>query len=306
MNIFDIIDFTRKEILDDTKKPYGWENQALLGHLNRAYEELCRESKCLIDSSTVTVCNINLFSNQGEFPYHSRIIYVYEARRQSDGVEILPKTEEYMNGFVLNWRNTTGTPRFRIMNSRNRYFTVYPKFDSVGYVAGTSNIDFSVDTGPIYSIEQSGATLMSHFTPGDTFSVTGTTSNNGTFTVVNVTNTQIIVNEIVTGETNTNAILRKVRDVAILRVARLPLASWTLAELEGDNPPSPEIDETYHLGLCDGIAKFAFRKQDTETYDPQKSVFHSGLFEEFKSMVTWDMASLMEGDTICTPHYGTL
>ena len=306
MNIFDIIDFTRSEILDDAIKPYAWDNRALLGHLNRAYEELCRESKCIIDSTTAEICRINLLSNQGMFPIHSKVIYVYGARRQSDGAKIWPKTEEYMDRLFTNWQSVIGKPYLRIMNTKNRFLTVYPRFDSVGYIVGTSDIDFAVASGPVYTIEKSGATFLSHFSIGDSLVVTGTTLNNSTLTIVDLTNTVVTVSGVVIAETKTNAILQKVRDVALLRVARLPLAPWTLAELEGETPPSPEIDEAYHSGLFDGIGKFAFRKQDTETYDPEKAAFHSGIFEDFKSKVAWELASLMEGDTIGTPHEGTL
>ena len=306
MNIFDIIDFTRSEILDDTIKPYGWENKALLGHLNRAYEELCRESKCIIDSTTAATCRINLLSNQGVFPLHSRVIYVYGARRQSDGAKIWPKTEEYMDRLFANWQSIVGKPYLRIMNTQNRFLTIYPKFDSIGYVAGISDIDFAVASGPVYTIEKSGATFLSHFSIGDSLVVTGTDSSNGTFTIADLTDTVITVNEMIVAATDTSAILQKIRDVALLRVARLPLIPWKLAELEGETPPSPEIDETYHLGLSDGIGKFVFRKQDTETYDPEKAKFHEEEFEQFKSDVRWDMTQLMEGDTICNPHFGMI
>lgn len=307
MNIFDIIDFARSEILDDTLKPYKWENKALLGHLNRAYEELCRESKCLIDSTTPAVCRVDLLSNQGMVALHPKIVYVYSARRQADGGKILPKTEEFMDTIIYNWQNVTGIPFFRIMNSQSRYLTLYPKYDSVGYVVGSSDINFVVATGPIYTIEKAGAVFSQHFLVGDSVVVTGTTLNNGTFTVLDVVSDTILkTTGALHAESGTNAILQKIRNVALLRVARLPLLQWTLAELESGTPPSPEIDEDYHMGLLDGIGKYAFRKQDTETYDPEKAKFHAGEFEDFKSKVAWEMASLSEGNTVCTPHYGAL
>lgn len=74
MNIWDIIDITRSEILDDTLEPYKWTNKALLTHLNKAYEELCRESWCLIDATTASVCSINLLSNQGNTQFRLRLL----------------------------------------------------------------------------------------------------------------------------------------------------------------------------------------------------------------------------------------
>jgi hypothetical protein len=208
-----------------------------------------------------------------------------------------------MEFYATNWRNVTGDPVFRVMDTHNRYFTVYPKYDTVGYIAGSSNINFVAST---HKITKAGATFTSHFSTGDTLVVTGTTLNNGTFTLSNVANTELTVSQALVNENSTSALLQKVRDVALLRVARLPITQWTLAQLEGSSPPSPEIDDTYHIGLSDGIAKFAFLKQDTETYDPNKATNHRTIFEGFKSDIRWDMASLMEGETVASPHYGNL
>lgn len=215
---------------------------------------------------------------------------------------LIPKTESYMELTTSNWRTATGTPIFRVMDTASRIFTVYPKFDLTGYISGSSNITFVASGG---KIQKAGATFLSHFSIGDSLVVTGTTLNNGTFTLANVANTELTVSETLVNENSTSAILQKIREVAKLRVARLPLTMWTLAQLEGASPPSPEIDETYHTYLFDGIGKFAFLKQDVETYDPQKAESHRVAFEDLKSLVRWDMAMLAEGDMICTPHYGS-
>lgn len=306
MNIWDIVDITRAEILDDYEQPYKWDNRALLTHLNRSYEELCRETFCLFDNSTASLCQINLLSNQGEYALPAKIVKVWQMRRQSDGVSIMPKTESYMEFIQANWRAVTGTkPVFRVMDTMSRIFTIYPKYDTTGYTAGSSDITFATGIGG-NTITKAGATFTSHYSIGDSLVVTGTTSNNGTYTITNVAATIITVSETLTNESNTSAVLKKVKDVALLRVSRLPLVPWTLGDLEGNSPPSPEIDEALHTGLFDGIAKFAFLKQDTETYDPQKAASHRAAFEDFKSEVRWEVATLMEGDTVCSPHYGSL
>lgn len=303
MNIFDIVDLTRSEILDDHLIPYRWENRALLTHLNRSYEELCRETFCLIDSTTVATCRVNLLSNQSTYSLHAKVLKVLGARRQSDDFPLIAKSESYMDSLLTGWRTTTGQPFIRVMNTADRIFSIYPKYDSVGYIAGSSDITFVAATS---KITKAGATFTSHYSTGDSLVVTGSTSNNGTFTITNVTATEITVSETLVNESNTSAVLQKVREVAILRVARLPLTMWTLGDLEGSNPPSPEIDETYHTGLFDGIAKFAFLKQDTEVYDPTKAASHKADFEDFKSRVRWEIADLTEGGTIAEPHYGAL
>lgn len=303
MNIVEILDYVRIEILDDTVGPnYLWPDKQLVRHLNRAYEELCRESECLIDNSTAAVCQIPLLSNQGEYAYHAKILKIFDMRRSSDGGWILPKTEEYMYGYT-NWRSQTGTiPIFRIMNLRNRYFTIYPKYDTVGYVAGSSDISFAQATK---IISRAGEDFTAHYASGDSIVVDGTTNNDGTFTIVTVAATAITVSEALVNESNTSATIQKVEDTALLRVTRLPITSWTEADLLVGTA-TPEIDVTYHMGLSDGVAKYAFGKQDTQTYDPRKAADHAKKFEDFKSDVKWDILRLMEGDAIMSPHYGAL
>jgi hypothetical protein len=302
VTIVEILDYTRNEILDDTVQPYLWTNSYLLKHLNRAYEELCRETLCLVDSTTTAVCQIKLLSNLGLHTYHAKIIQIFDMRRNSDGAPIMPKSEHFMMYLTSNWRSLTGIPLYRIMDTQNRSFTVYPKYDSTGYIAGSSNITFTAATK---IISQAGATFTDHFETGDSIVITGTTNNNGTFTITNVAATEITVSETVVNENNTSAVIRKVRETAILRVARLPLVSWTDADFN-TGTATPEIDATYHVGLADGIAKLALRKQDTQTYDPNKAKEHEKKFEEFKSDVRYDIRMLMEGDNVFTPSYGAI
>jgi len=49
-------------------------------------------------------------------------------------------------------------------------------------------------------------------------------------------------------------------DTAYLVVSRLPLISFTMQT-------SPEIDEKYHIDLCDWAAKLAFSKPDSDAYN---------------------------------------
>lgn len=64
-------------------------------------------------------------------------------------------------------------------------------------------------------------------------------------------------------------------DTAYLVVSRLPLWSFTLQT-------SPEIDEQYHIGLCDWAAHLAFLKPDSETLNAKLSdVYASKFIEQF-------------------------
>ena len=305
MNVKEIIDYTRSEVLDDAVVPYLWTDAGLISHLNRVYEELARESKCIIDSSTASTCTVNLLANTTLHVLSPKVVHVFNAWRNSDGYPMYKKTEAFMEGYA-NWRATTGTaPYWLIMDSRNRYFSIYPKYDTTGYVAGASDIQFVAATSKITKV---GATFTSHFTTGDELVVTGTTSNNATLTITNVAATEITVSGTLVNEANTSAILWLVKDKALLRVARLPITLFTANDLTLATPPTPEIDATYHYGLADGVAKYAYLKPDSETYDPKAADRHGAIFERFKSDVAFEIASLMQDGNWSqgVPHYGTI
>ena len=62
-------------------------------------------------------------------------------------------------------------------------------------------------------------------------------------------------------------------DTAYLTVSRLPLQPFGLNT-------SPEIDEQYHIGLCDWAAHLAYMKPDTETINLNLSKMYEAKFIE--------------------------
>ena len=303
MNIAEIISFTRNEILDDAIQPYLWTDAGLVRHFNRAYEELARETYCIIDSSTVSVCQIPLLANQSLHTMSSKVLNVLDSWLNSNGYQLYRKTEAYMRGYT-NWRAHTGSPYWLIIDSQSRSIIPYPKYDTVGYVQGSSNITFDAVAK---TITKAGETFTDHYETGDSLVVTGSTSNNGTFTLSNVADTVLTVDETVVDEVLCSALLQKVRDTVLMRVARLPLVTYTANDLELGTPPTPELDATYHYGMADGIAKYAYLKQDSETYDTQKAKRHGDAFEEFKSQVRLEVGILhSDGNNQFAPHLGTL
>ena len=64
-------------------------------------------------------------------------------------------------------------------------------------------------------------------------------------------------------------------DTAYLVVSRLPLLPFTLET-------SPEIDERYHIDLCDWIANLAYRKADSDTLNlPLAKEYENSFTQKF-------------------------
>jgi len=75
------------------------------------------------------------------------------------------------------------------------------------------------------------------------------------------------------GNTITFVLAPSVSDTAYLVVSRIPLTPFTLNT-------APEIDEQYHLGLCDWAAHLAYLKPDSETINLELSNVYAGRFEQ--------------------------
>ena len=73
------------------------------------------------------------------------------------------------------------------------------------------------------------------------------------------------------GNTITFVLAPSATDTAYLVVSRLPLTPFTLSS-------SPEIDEQYHMGLCDWAAHLAYLKPDSETINLDLAKFYEERF----------------------------
>lgn len=306
MNVTEIIGLERESILDDVKEPYLWSDRELVFYLNESLNEFCREVWAITDQTTPGLTQLKLLSNVGLYALDERVVNVKSARLASGGNWGKPLTktsESKLDQTLYNWRATTGTPREYSPDAASTYLSVYPKFDSVGEVIGSADISFAAATK---IISKPGATFASHFDTGDSIVISGTTGNNGTFTISLVTDTEITVNEALANEANTSAILRKVRDTLLMIVNRIPLTPITIFDISASTPVVPEIKSIYHGGLLHGIAKRAFLKQDAETYDPQKAERHRLLFEQFKAKAKTDLIRLTAIDDTMAPRLGCM
>jgi hypothetical protein len=75
------------------------------------------------------------------------------------------------------------------------------------------------------------------------------------------------------GNTITFLLAPSVDDTAYLTVSRLPLNPFTLST-------SPEIDEKYHIDLCDWTAHLAYMKNDSDTMNLDMAKFYEGRFTQ--------------------------
>lgn len=301
--VAEVIARTREEVLDDTdSQKYLWSNDELIHHLNRAANEIYKVARPAVDQRTTDLMEVSLLSNLGVYALDSRVLSISDARLDDNALygSLDIVTEASMNATSANWRATTGTPSSIIPGYESGYLCVYPKFDDTCEYVGDSDITFIAGTKTISQTDGD----FSDLAEGDEVVVTGTTNNNTTFTVVTVGTTSFTVSETVTGESNTSATIRKVRDTLIMTVTRLMATRYVTADIAAATVIT-DLRDDWCDGLPDGIAKRAFLKPDSYTYYPQKAAYHKNEFKEFLGEVKRDVILLHRPDHTRRPRRGT-
>jgi len=301
MNVAELIDRYRVEILDDNITPYLWSDAECINHANDTIDELAEDNLIIKDQSTAAVTQVKLLSNQTLHAISSSIIQARFGRLNSTGYSVVKTTEDWLDANVSDWRDTTGSsPSHFAPSATNGYLSIYPKYDDTYEYEGASDIDFVALTKTVS--QPTGD--FSGLTAGDSVYISGTTNNNGYFTVVTVGTTSFTVSETVTGELNTSATIRRVMDTLLLTVNRMPLTPFTEADIAAATAIT-DVNSMHHSKLLNGMAKRAFLKPDSETYDKNKAEYHRGLFEVDKKKIKKSLIMLHKPDRALTIRSGS-
>jgi len=302
MDVGTLVGRVRSEILDDDIEPYLWSNTNLINYLNDTIDELVEEQLLIIDQSTTSVVEVRLLSNVVLHAIVDSILHVRFGRLESTGYGLIRTTEDWLNGNVSDWRDTTGSaPTHFAPSATDGYLSIYPKYDDTYEYVGSSDIDFV--GGATKSITQATGDFSGLETDDEIY-ISGTDDNNGYFTVVTEGTTSFTVSETVTTEASTSATIRKVEDTLLMTVNRMPLTPFTTADIAAATDIT-DIKSLHHSKIFNGMAKRAFLKPDSETYDKGKAEYHRGLFEVDKKRMKRSLILFNKPDKTRTIRSGT-
>ena len=286
-----IIDLTRKTVLDDTVGPeYKWKDDELIHYLNIITEELYKETFLVEDRATVALTQLKLLSNMGQYDLDDLVLNVKEGAKLSVNTNrnygVLKRVSEaYLDQLRPTWREITDTvPTQFIPDCGRSSLEIYPKFNDDGEVIGTSDISFAAST-----ITRAGEDFSAHYAVGDEINIDGTTLNDSYRTLATVGTTTMTTTVALVTESLTSATLRKVCDTLLMVVNRLPLIPFTVADITASPGVTPEIKVSYHRKLIYGIGREAFLKEDTQTLNPKASEDNGKRFEALKAEVSRDL-----------------
>jgi hypothetical protein len=306
MIVKDILWSAREDYLDDTVAPFLWSDELLLRHLNTVLNEWCRETGCIRDWTTPSICKILILANQHTYPMDSRITEIHKGYLEHGAPVVLPKNDEWLDNELPSWRRETGAVIYMLPDYGQNFFRVirYPNLN-LGYWSGAF-----IFTGLSGTIAHAIGTTEGNFSTllkvTDQVVISGTLLN-GTltipkvFTIASVSTSSFTVSETLADETvATGGIIQKVIDTLWLTVSRLPLLSLT------SETQSPEIRSDYHPYLIHGICREAWGKQDSQTLDKEKSKEQRGLFEDRKRQARAERDWLRYSEVTMKPHPGAL
>jgi hypothetical protein len=266
MYIESIIEEAR-DLLGDTKAPYLWSEKEMLRYYKNVINEFCRETFIYTDETTEGVCYVYLLPGVASYTLSPYVLAINSAYLSTNKSPVWPISHKILNEVSYDWRSTTGTPYRFVPNIEQQEIRVYPYYllTQDAYFIGASNVTFAVTANTI-TVAAGGFTAAG-FAALDHFVISGTTLNNGDYTIHSVSDTVITTHEALATESLTSADMRTIVDTMILNVARLP--DMSLLTVDTWDTTSPPIQERWHSKLVPGIMAQAYNKRDSETYDPK-------------------------------------
>ena len=316
MLVTDILWSARNDYLDDVVLPYRWSDDELLRHLNKALNEWCRETGCIRDTTTESICKIPLLAYQHTYPIDSRIteihtpcniININTIADTTNHKRVEVKTDAWADDHLSSWRIGTGDTSYLIPDyGTNNLRIVYYGAKTDGYWAASVDVPITF-TAPS-TITNVGGIFSSLLIAGDQVVISATTLNGTTlvpktFTVATIASDSFTVSEAIANEASTTGIIQKVMNTLWLTVSRLPLLQLTTG---GILTETPEISAAYHPYLVDGILREAYQKQDSQCFDKQKATEYRQLFELDKRRAKAARDWLRDSSETAIPRLGSL
>jgi hypothetical protein len=271
--------------LEEDAAEYYWGLTELTNYFNKAEQEACLRSLILKYRHTSdiigaansgltakvadSICKVSVLSGISEYALNGKVLEVLRARISTEEEPLYIKTRKQMDQIDSAWMDpaaSTGTPLYLISEvdheiilvpvpdtTYNLYLIVaiLPRYDMAVPEYGT-DISFDATTKQIR--RTAGAFVVNGYVAGAKVKVTGSASNNSTFTISAVTSATVL--------TVTETVVNEAAGASVIVSS------------------SPEIPEQYHRDLIDYALYLAYKKRGRKTDDLKKAALHLDLFTQ--------------------------
>lgn len=271
--------------LEDEATEHFWSIEELTSYFNKAEREAAARSLCLRyrhtddifgsanpvlpDKEADDICLIEIEKGIAEYARSPKIIEIISARLKDAEYPLSIVTRQQLmnaegeDALLQAKASITGTPKYLIAEiGTELLFWPTPDAAYTAYLAVAIlpqypmavpeyGADISLDSATRQIRRAAGSFTTHGYQAGGTVNVNGSASNDGDYTITDVTKTALTVAEDITDEAAGETVVVS---------------------------SSPEIPEQYHRDLIDYVCYLAYKKNGKKTLDLQRSMTHLELF----------------------------
>lgn len=115
---------------DDNAQPYFVSDADLMDLANQAEEEACRRAHLLRDTTTASVCTVNVTAGDPVVTMHASIIDVLRVKMASETVPLQLIPQDEMDRVNIGWESQTGKPRAVVVGRDTGKLRLWPTPDA--------------------------------------------------------------------------------------------------------------------------------------------------------------------------------
>jgi hypothetical protein len=294
----------RRWLNDETAATYKWTIAELVDYFNFTMDDIARDTEYFKDAYTAAVTEIAVSAGTPSYALSALLYDIKNVRITGNESPLIFQSVQELTDMNSNWMYTNS-------------------------IYGT-DISFA-DTNPDTIISTTTEFATEGLSDDDWIQINGSTSNN--------TNVQIetVAEHLLTLKTAATLTTEAAGDPVSIRVlntgdptaytlgyrtgyitlfpcpeeaetlfietSRYQLVPLTVATLGSLSIP---IDSHYHLGLVDGMCKYAYLKSGPSSFNIEKSNIHAGRFFQFLSNIKKDLINQRSSRAPAAPHEGNI
>jgi hypothetical protein len=116
--------------LNDYEKSYSWLQDEIDLYANEALKTICRDARLIEDSTTESICDVDIENGTLDYQLHESIIYVTDAKLSSVTQSLTKTTKKDIDRSRTGWRTATAAePTMYLLDYQHGKITIYPNPD---------------------------------------------------------------------------------------------------------------------------------------------------------------------------------
>ena len=275
MTLQDIINYSRKSILNDYTIPYAWHDDELVVYANESYMTITRDAKVLVDSSTAAVCQVATVAGTFDYALDSSVLYVTSAKLLSEELltlNVAPTPSSWTAGATVTG-GTSGKSCYIKTALTSTTYTIQNRTGAFTLGEILSDGTNSADQGTAYPTVADSSTSPRMLLKTTMLDMNRSVPNWRSGTREKPIRYLLDYRpDYITFYPAPDAVY-----TIALTVIRYPITAFSATSM---STQTPEIDSQFHHALIHGIAWQAFLKPGENTQNHKLSEYYYKLFRK--------------------------